>query len=195
MNGLKPEPAALLQEKDGKLIFRRLENKVLAAMDIELLKEQRLEVIRTRHDDKIAGHPGIVKTIELITRDYVWKGLRKDVEGYVKNCDTYHKSKHARHKLYRLLQTPEYLERPWARIAMDFIVKLPLFKEPLTGTVYNSILTINDDLIKYIYLLLYKESSTAEELAYAITRTVFAQYGTPEIIIIDRDKLFNSQFW
>jgi hypothetical protein len=57
---------------------------------------------------------------------------------------------------------------------MDFIIKLPPSKEPLTETVYDSILTINDDLTKYIYLLLYKESSTAEELVYVITRTVFA---------------------
>ena len=77
---------------------------------------------------------------------------------------------------------------------MDFIVKLPPSKELMTKTVYNSILTINDTLIKYIYLMPYKEASTAEDLAYIITRTVFAQHGTPEVIITDRDKLFNSQF-
>jgi hypothetical protein len=195
MSGLKPEPAALLRKEGDKLVYGRPVSITLATMEVEPTEEQKKEIIRTRHDDKSAGHPGISKTIELITRDYTWKGLRRDIEEYVKNCDTCHKAKHARHKPYGLLQTPKHLERPWARIAMDFIVKLPPSKEPLTETIYDSILTINDDLTKYIYLLPYKESSTAEELAYAITRTVFAQHGTPEIIITDRDKLFNSQFW
>jgi hypothetical protein len=95
------------------------------------------------------------------------------VEEYVKNYDTCHKAKHARHKPWGLLQTPEHNERAWAQIAMDFIVKLPPLKEPLTGVTYDSILTINDSLTKYIYLIPYKEASTSEELAYAITRIVF----------------------
>ena len=78
---------------------------------------------------------------------------------------------------------------------MDFIVKLPPSKEPMIKTVYDSILIINDTLIKYIYLMPHKEALTAEDLAYTITRTVFAQHGTLEVIITDRDKLFNSQFW
>jgi hypothetical protein len=39
--------------------------------------------------------------------------------------------------------------------------------------VYNSILIINDTLIKYIYLILYKELLTVEDLVYIITRIVF----------------------
>lgn len=55
-------------------------------------------------------------------------------------------------------------------------------------------LTINHTLTKYIYLIPYKESSIVEDLAYALTRTVFAQHGISNIIVTDRDKLFNSQF-
>jgi hypothetical protein len=39
--------------------------------------------------------------------------------------------------------------------------------------VYNSILIINNTLIKYIYLILYKELLIAEDLVYIITRIVF----------------------
>ena len=56
---------------------------------------------------------------------------------------------------------------------MDFIVKLPLLKELIIRTVYNSILIINDILIKYIYLMPYKEALTVEDLAYIIIRIVF----------------------
>ena len=194
MEGLEPEPATLLKMKEGKFEYNRPEMGI-TAMEQELSEEQKKRIISARHDDKTAGHPGIAKTIEIITRDFLWKGLRKDVEEYVKNCDTCHKAKHARHKPYGLLQSRENTEKAWATIAMDFIVKLPPSKEPLTKTTYDSILTINDTLTKYVYLIPYKEASNAKELAYTITRVVFAQHGIPEIIITDRDKLFNSQFW
>ena len=56
---------------------------VLAIMDIKVPPEKRKGIIEARHDAKSAGHPGIAKTIELITRDFTWPGLRKDVESYV----------------------------------------------------------------------------------------------------------------
>ena len=34
------------------------------------------------------GHPGIYKTTELITRNYWWPGLQKDVQKYIQGCRT-----------------------------------------------------------------------------------------------------------
>ena len=80
-------------------------------------------------------------------------------------------------------------------VILDFITKLLVSKEPLTGTTYDSILVIVDTLIKYAYLELYKEAFTAEDLAYIFNKTVIAQYGILDRIVSDRDKLFTSQFW
>ena len=41
----------------------------------------------------------------------------------------------------------------------------------------------------------YLEAFNAEDLAYIFIKTIMAQYGTPDEIISDRDKLFISQFW
>ena len=49
--------------------------------------------------------------------------------------------------------------------ALDFMVKLPLSKDPITGVEYDSILVIIDRLTKYTYIVLYIESSTADDLA------------------------------
>ena len=133
--------------------------------------------------------------MELITRDFLWPGLRQDVTNYIKDCDTCAKAKHSRHKLYRLLQIPALPEQAWSTIALDFITKLPLSKEPLTGTIFDSILVINDTLTKYAYLEPYKEASTAEDLAYVFYKVVIARHGIPDKIISNRDKLFTSQFW
>ena len=100
---------AILKERNSALIYTTPEITTLAVIDIKLTEPQRQEIIKSRYDDKSAGHPGIEKTIELVTRDFTWKGLRKDITEYVKNCDTCHKAKHARHKPYGLLQTPEII--------------------------------------------------------------------------------------
>ena len=47
---------------------------------------------------------------------------------------------------------------------MDFITKLPKSKEPIIGVSYNAILVVVYKLIKYIYILPYKEARLAEQL-------------------------------
>jgi hypothetical protein len=78
---------------------------------------------------------------------------------------------------------------------MDFIVKLPLSKDPLTGTAFDSILVVNDRLTKFARLIPYKEASNAEALAYAFMKEVVANHGTPDEIITDRGTVLTSQFW
>ncbi len=51
---------------------------------------------------------------------------------------------------------------------MDFVTKLPASHDLWTKLEYDLILVITDRLTKYIYMLLYKESSTAEDLAQVI---------------------------
>ena len=70
-----------------------------------------------------------------------------------------------------------------------------MLKEPLIGTMYDSILVIMDTLTKYAYLELYKEVSTAEDLVYIFNKIVIARHGILDKIVSDRDKLFTSQFW
>jgi hypothetical protein len=43
-------------------------------------------------------------------------------------------------------------------------------------------------------MILYKESSTAEDLVYIFLRIVASVYRIPTEIISDRDKLFTSKF-
>ena len=57
-------------------------------------------------------------------------------------------------------------------VALDFIVKLPSLREPLTSTIYDLILVISDDLTKISHFILWKEKATAEDLAYVFTRYI-----------------------
>lgn len=121
--------------------------------------------------------------------------MRKVVTRTVLECDTCIRNKDARHAPYGLMKSPSTPPGPWKSIAWDFVVKLPLSKEPITGIEYDSILVITDRLTKYAYMLPFKESSTAEDMAHAFLRTIVANHGTLDEVISDRDKLFTSKFW
>jgi hypothetical protein len=93
------------------------------------------------------------------------------------------------------MRSSRVLISAWKSIILDFIIKLLLSKEALTGVIYNSILIVIDRLTKYAYFISYKKDSTVEELIYTFNRNIIANYGILEEIINNKDKLFISNFW
>jgi hypothetical protein len=78
---------------------------------------------------------------------------------------------------------------------LDFVIKLLLLRDPITGIEYDFILVITDRLMKYTYFIPYLEANIAENLIYMFLRIVLANYSAPEEIISDRDKFFILRFW
>jgi hypothetical protein len=75
-------------------------------------------------------------------------------------------------------------------IVLDFVIKLLLSRDLITRVKYDFILVITDRLTKYIYIILYLEASTAENLAYIFLRVVVTNYNTLKEMISDRNKFF-----
>jgi len=66
---------------EGDVILK--EEKIYVLKD----KELRVEVIQLHHDVPAAGYGGKWKTVELVTRNYWWPGVMRDVGRYVEGCD------------------------------------------------------------------------------------------------------------
>jgi len=49
--------------------------------------ELRTEIIWLHHDVPVVGHGRKWKTVELVTRNYWWPGVIREVGWYVKGCD------------------------------------------------------------------------------------------------------------
>ncbi|KAF0314988.1 hypothetical protein GQ607_017779, partial [Colletotrichum asianum] len=49
-------------------------------------------------------------------------------------------------------------------------------------------------LIKYTYFILYKEVSNIKEYTYIFLKYIITNYRTPKEIILNRDKIFTSNF-
>ena len=85
----------------------------------------RLRVLQSRHDFPAAGHFGYNKTLELISRDFWWPQMWKDVKEFVLSCDICSRSKNPRHHLYGLLQPLPIPHRLWSSVSIDFITDSP----------------------------------------------------------------------
>jgi hypothetical protein len=112
------------------------------------------------------------------------------VKEIVGEYNIYIRNKTLYYTLYRIIQLLDILKIPWTLIVLDFVVKLLLSRDPITGIEYDSILVIMDRLTKYIYIILYLKASIAEDLVYMFLRVVVANYNALEEIISDRNKFF-----
>ena len=69
------------QEIEGDLILKK--GKVYVLRD----KKLRIEIIQLHYDMLVAGYGGRWKMMELVTRNYWWPEIMKDVEKYMEECD------------------------------------------------------------------------------------------------------------
>ena len=118
----------------------------------------RLEIIRLHHDTPIAGHRGQWKTVELVTRNYWWSGVMKEVKRYVEGYDQYQRMKNRAEMPVGKLRPNQVPERPWQHISVDFITKLLVSKD------YDSILVVCDRFLKMSHFVAMTEKMMAEEL-------------------------------
>jgi hypothetical protein len=152
-------------------------------------------IIRQGHDALGAGHQGFKRTHDRIKNHYYFPKMKQRIKEHVDTCVECIINKPSRHRPYGEMGEYRIPEVPFDSVAMDWIVKLPLSKDPLTGTKYDSIMVIVDRLTRYAKFVPYLESSSTEALAYSFCKTIIADHGMPKVIISDRDKWLTSNFW
>ena len=184
--GILEDDPRITKDADGTILYLGL---------VYVPTRLREALVKDIHEAPAHGHQGIDKTIERITRNYYFPGLRRTVQRIISQCDLCIRSKASRHAPYGHLQALPAPERPWRSISLDFITDLPQSEEPVTKVKYDSILVIVDRLTKYAYYLPYLKSANAEDLAYTFLRTILGNHGLPDELVSDRDRLFTSRFW
>jgi len=122
-------------------------------------EELRTEVIRLHHDVLAAGHGGSWKTVELVTRNYWWPEVTRDVGKYVEGCDLCQKMKNRTEELAGKLKLSKVPEKLWMHLMVDFITKLPMVAEK------DAILVVCDRLFKIMHFVATIEGMTAKGLA------------------------------
>jgi len=147
-------------------------------------------LIKEAHDSAVAGHMGITRTLELLSRSYYWPKMTKDVREYVSTCPSCISIKPRNDHPPGLLQPIPHPQRRWQLVSMDLITQLPRSR---TG--FDAIYVIVDKCSKMIHILPTYTTVTAPELASIFFREIVRHHGLPSSIISDRDPRFTSSFW
>jgi len=75
-------------------------------------EELRVEIIQLHHDILVAGHKGKWKMMELVTRNYWWPEVTRDVGKYMEECDMCQRIKNRMEILAEKLNLSEVPEKP-----------------------------------------------------------------------------------
>jgi hypothetical protein len=173
-------------EKEDLLLFQDMywfNNRIFVPSSM------RTWIIQLSHDSPSAGHPGIARTLALITRSFSWPGIRKDMIKFVKTCDSCQRVKARRQLPEGQLNSLTIPEKPWSKVGIDFIVKLP------DSGGFDSIMVVIDLLSKMTHFIPCKETYTAAQVANLFRINIVRLHGLPQKIISDRGPIFVSRFW
>jgi len=144
----------------------------------------RVEIIWLHHDMPIAGHGEQWKTVELVTRNYWWPGVTKEVKQYMEECDQCQRMKNRAEMLAGKLRPNKIPEKLWQYISVDFITKLPVSKG------HDSILVVCNRFSKMSHFVVTTEKTMAKGLARLFRDNMWKLHGLLESVILDRGLQF-----
>ena len=70
---------------------------------VPAVAELRTDLIRESHDPPACGYPGRSRTLELVKRQFYWRGMKDEIARYIRNCHTCQRSKAPRDQYNGLL--------------------------------------------------------------------------------------------
>lgn len=146
-------------------------------------------ILEQVHNAPAAGHWGVMKTLELLTRTFDWPNSRADVLTFCSSCRSCQAVKVDHRAPQGTLMPLPIPDRPWSKIGVDYIVKLPLSKG------FDSVMVVVDHFSKSAHCIPAKETWKADQLAEAFVDQIFRLHGLPETIVSDRGTTFMSHFW
>ncbi|SJK99609.1 uncharacterized protein ARMOST_02917 [Armillaria ostoyae] len=170
-----------ITEKDGILYY---DNRVYVPRHSSLWGE----IIAQSHDHITAGHPGVAKTRELVQREYWWPKIQKDIEAYVKGCETCQRTKSNTQAKSAPLHPNAIPTEPWTHISVDMVTGLP------DSNGHDALLVVVDRFSKAIILVPCNVKLSAEGWARILPDHVYARHGMPQVVISDRGPQFVSAF-
>ena len=122
--------------------------------------------------------------IELVTRNYWWPRVIKNIGRYMDSCDICQRMKNRTKAPAEKLKLSEIPKKLQTHLTVDFITKLPLVARK------NAILVVCDRLSKIIATT---EKISAEGLVRLFRNNIWKLYRLPESVVLDRGPQFATE--
>jgi len=136
-------------------------------------KSLQTEIAQGCHKTIVAGHFGQEKTIEIVTRDFYWKGFAEWIRDNVGSCDECQHSKSPRHAKYGVLQPSEVPNAAWASISTGFITQLPESQGK------SQIMLVVNWFTKMTHYISLYENGTGKDVTDTLLREGWKLHGLP----------------
>lgn len=165
----------------------KIEEIIFAYDPIQILTDEQVDAIIKENHNDVSGHLGIQKTYAKIKERFKIPHLFSKVEEFIKNCVASQKQKLVRIRTKEISVIPQTPTEPNEKIAMDIIGPMPKTKR---GNQY--ILSIHDDLTKYLILIPLKTQRT-ESIIDALLNHYIYIFSAPKTILTDQGQNFISE--
>ena len=152
---------------------------------LRVIKWTELEpILYMMHKHPTAGHLGTDAMYYKIAERYYWDQMYRDVQEYVKTCETCQKRQRGRRKepLH-----PIQIGRSFERIGIDLVGPLPI-----TTRTNRYIIVATDYLTRWPEAKAVPDAE-ANTLAQFIFEEIICRHGTPKIILSDQGRNFISE--
>ena len=131
----------------------------------------RIELLHHFHSSIGGGHSRVKPTMIRISSVMYWKGLKKHVRQFVKECSTCQQFKYDNLAYFGLVQPLPIPKRVWSEIFIDFIEKLPKLVSK------DCIMVVVDRLSKYAHFVTFTHPFTTITIAQVFLDTINRFHG------------------
>lgn len=180
-----------VKEVDGKLYINP--GNVLKQADTDIPEWKLIvpipltkSLLLQAHCSPTAAHFGVEKTLERLQRLFFWNHMGKDVKDFVSKCSTCKMTKPVNFTMQPPMGEKHYTFRPFQQIYVDFLGPYPRSK------LGNTHILIVMDHYSRLVLIKAIRRATAEVLVKYLEEEVFLVYGTPQTLISDNGRQFES---
>ena len=122
--------------------------------------------------------------VELVTRNYWWLRVMRNVERYVEGYNLCQRMKNRTEELVGKLKLSEVPEKPWIYLTIYFITKL------LVVAGKDMILVVCDRLSKIMYFVATTEETSAKGLVRLFRNNMWKLHRLLESVVSDRGPQF-----
>jgi hypothetical protein len=167
------------------LVFVDVSHKPKYASDYKILipKSLQREVIKLNHSLPTAGHPGVRRTLKMVSRQYTWQRMAKGTTQFVKACKACLAQKCKTTRIVGLMKPAPMLE-PFSILAIDHVGPLPRSKKG-----FKFLLTVSCPFTGY-FEAFPTRTANARTVANILVNEVFTRYGIPNKIVSDNSQTF-----
>ena len=165
--------------KNDKLYYEKNDKSLKVVKD-----DQKEVILYMSHKHPLGGHFAKEATYNKILLTHYWKGMKKDIQEYIKNCEQCQmRGDKGGEEFLNLIK----VTRAWEMIGMDFISP---FNRSRKSNKY--ILVVTEYLTKWVEAKAMREA-TGEKVAEYLYKEIICRHGCPKTIISDRGTHFNNK--